>query len=535
MLPVVAVIRISRDTDDSSALQRQEVRLAEAAADRNYKIVGWVKDITVSGAVSLDKRPSLGKWLREPLVHLWKGLLVVSQDRITRDDLHWWAFVHWCLQHDKQIIILDDPTFDITTPTGRMIAAIKAGQAAAYREAVRQKRMDQMAWHRKENLWAGGRWPYGYRAVRVMHQGRPRWRLEIDPHTSAMVREAYDRLVNKGHSMLQIVEDWNARGILTSRDYQRQQQALAGREHVSTQVRGTPWSVTSLRVMLTRPTLMGYDTYKGEIRRSPDGLPIQVADPVLTPAEFEQLQRVLEQRGVHQRGRPNTKSPFRGIFWCMCGSMLYQATTKQRLVRSVRVYIYFRCAKGRQCPNYHSWSKNLLVDALGEMVLAVAGDLEVTEKTFVPGVDYSSEIAELESAIENLTGSLAKMTPGSAGAEAVMRAIEQHSAALEKLRSLPATPSRWEERGTGERFREFWARHEWPERSELLRKLGIRLYVAGSPKAPDFDLFLPDDLQERVTDALYGKLEPGFTDVMNKLADQAMAERRAIEKELRRR
>ncbi|MFG2560214.1 recombinase family protein [Streptomyces sp. NPDC048496] len=72
----------------SSALERQGLELSEAIVKGSHTVAGWVEDATVSGAVNLDQRPSLGKWLRAPLVHEWDALMVTTQDRISRDDMH---------------------------------------------------------------------------------------------------------------------------------------------------------------------------------------------------------------------------------------------------------------------------------------------------------------------------------------------------------------------------------------------------------------------------------------------------------------
>lgn len=537
ILRLIAVKRISRDTEQSSALDRQEVRLSAAIKKGGHELVAWVEDVTVSGAVNLWDRPALGKWLREPLIHLYDGIIVTEQDRLTRNDLHWWAFVGWCLEHDKQIIILDDPTFDITTPNGRMIASIKAAQAANYREAIRKKRLDQLQWFREERLWPGGKWPFGYRATRIQHMDKKRWRLVPDPVTAPLVREAYDRLVNKGHSMLQIVEDWNARGVLTGSDYQRYCNAKEGREGVRTEVKGHKWTVMTLRNILSSPTLLGYATHKGEVLRK-DGLPVQWADPILTPEEFDKLQQVISVRGKPFRNIGKRSSTLIGIVYCICGQrMHYGRSVKTRKSGKRWVFPYYQC-KSRSlsgsCPHARSWSAEFLKANLEEMFLAVAGDLEIVEKTFVPGVDRSKDIQQLREAIDNLTGNLSQMTPGSAGAQAIIKAIEQHSEALARLEALPVIPSRWEERGTGQTFREFWERNDWPARADLLRRLGVRLYVGGTKRAPDLDLFLPEDLQRRIVDVLSGTVDPGFVAQMGEAADAAIADRVRVELELQR-
>lgn len=240
-----------------------------------------MEDATVSGSINLDQRPSLGKWLREPLVHEWDALMVTTQDRISRDDMHWWTFVGWILDNDKHVLVLDDPSLNIHDEDGRMIAGIKATQAAKYRKAVQQKRLDQTKYYREQRLFPGGTWPFGYRAVRVHHNGSPRWRLAVDPVTGPLVREASDRIVNKGHSLGGIAKDWNSRGVLTALDYQRYVNGQEGRENVKTEVKGTKWATSTMTAVFTKPSLMGYAMHKGEVRKE-SGIPVIWAERLLT-------------------------------------------------------------------------------------------------------------------------------------------------------------------------------------------------------------------------------------------------------------
>ncbi|MFF0227066.1 recombinase family protein [Streptomyces sp. NPDC004629] len=89
---VLKVRRISRDTEDSSALLRQGEELDRAAEEGRCTVAGEVEDVCVSGVVNLDDRPKLGRWMNDPLWHEWDAIMVTSLDRITRDQHHWDRF-----------------------------------------------------------------------------------------------------------------------------------------------------------------------------------------------------------------------------------------------------------------------------------------------------------------------------------------------------------------------------------------------------------------------------------------------------------
>nr|WTB33740.1 recombinase family protein [Streptomyces sp. NBC_00830] len=512
---VLAVKRISRDTESSSALERQGLELSEAIVKGNHTLAGWVEDATVSGAVNLDQRPSLGKWLRVPLVHEWDALMVTTQDRISRDDMHWWSFIQWVLKTEKGILILDDPAFDIATPNGRMIAGIKAAQAANYRNNVKEKKLDQTRHYRDENLWGGGTWPFGYRAVAFTHNGVTRWRLEIDPVTGPLAQEAYDRVVNKGDSLGSIAKDWNSRRILTALDHMRNVNAQEGRIGVKTEVKGTKWNTTTMTAVFTKKSLMGYAMHKGEpiIRH---GLPVTWAAPLLTEDEWEKMQEVLTKRARGKGGPKRTATPLAGVVFCKCGEPLYSNTSRRKLKDgTVREYSYYLCRSwgrkdGARCDWVTSWQKSMIEEILTERFLSEVGDLEIMTRTYVPGVDKSGEIARIATALDNLTGNLTSLKPGSAAAQSVIRSMEEHESALETLRAMPVIPSRWLEEGTGVTYRQEWERADWTARGQLLRKTGIYLFMGGAPKAPHSHIFFPEDLSKRLSDARAGHVSPGL-------------------------
>jgi DNA invertase Pin-like site-specific DNA recombinase len=80
----------------------------------------------------------MGPWLTEEGREKWDVLAVTPQDRLSRDDLHFMAFVKNVLDWGKTLVVLNDPSFDISTETGRLIAYAKATQAAAELRKIRQ-------------------------------------------------------------------------------------------------------------------------------------------------------------------------------------------------------------------------------------------------------------------------------------------------------------------------------------------------------------------------------------------------------------
>ncbi|MET9277509.1 recombinase family protein [Streptomyces anthocyanicus] len=505
MKRVLAVQRISRDTEASSALTRQDEALTRAIRQGTYREVGRVVDATVSGAVHLDQRPILRRWLAEPLVHEWDVLMVTEQDRITRDDMHWWHFVDWILKNGKDVEVLDDPTFDIQSEDGRMLAGIKAAQAAKYRKAVQAKQLDRTQFFRENRLWNGGVWPFGYRAEVFSHLGERRKRLTVDPCTSRLVREAYDRLVHGEGTVYAVARDWNLRGVPSARDHQRREQNKDLPEQEHRPEKGTRWSVTPLRNILRSPALMGVMMHRSEPVLDAEGQPVVWAEPVLTSEEFAELQEVVltEQRTAESGPGKRWRTPLLGVVFCMCGRPMYVRHQKNHLADgTTAVLTYYQCrsvSEMNRCEAPSTWRAESLCAVVERDFLDQAGDRTEMKRTYVPGRDHTAAIAELRSALANLTVAIGTATAPAAVA-VLTRQMDEHARTITRLEAEPVVHARWKEEPTGAAYREQWrAVKDWESRAALLAKAGARFFCEGTHKSGSVHMYLPSASQRRVS------------------------------------
>ncbi|CAL9508202.1 recombinase family protein [Streptomyces sp. enrichment culture] len=501
MKRVLAVQRISRDTEASSALTRQDEALTVALRRAGYTEVARVVDATVSGAVNLDQRPSLRRWLAEPLVQEWDVLMVTEQDRITRDDMHWWQFVDWILKNGKDIEVLDDPAFDIRSEDGRLLAGVRAAQAAKYRKAVQSKQLDRTRFFRDNGLWNGGVWPFGYRAEVFTHLGEPRKRLVADPRTSELVREAFERIVHRGDTVYAVARDWNARGVPSARDHQRREQNKALPAHERRPEKGTRWSVTPLRNMLRSPALTGVMMHRSVPVLDAEGQPVVWAEAVLDPDEFAALQEALLTEPVKETPRRAgaRRTPLLGVVFCVCGRPLYVRDQKNRLADgTLRVLTYYQCrsiSEMARCDDPSVWRADRLCRTVERSFLEAAGHRTETRRTYVPGRSHGATIAELRQALTNLGIAIGRAA-SPAVVEALTRQMDEHARTLSSLEAEPAVPAHWVEEPTGDPYRERWsATPDWEARGTLLRRNGVRFYCEGTHRSGTVHMYLPTALR----------------------------------------
>ncbi|MHA6763340.1 recombinase family protein [Streptacidiphilus sp. PAMC 29251] len=265
--------RISHDTDESTSIERQLEKLHRGADERSLVVVDVVEDRTVSGAVDLKDRPSLGKWLTEEGRSQWDVLLVTTQDRLSRDDLHFAAFVGDMLRWGKQIIILDDPSLDLSTVDGRMIANIKAGMAAKELEKIKQRITDSRDFLRRKGRWGGGVPPFGYVGA-ARTDGTTEYKTLVqEPQYAELMRGMSER-IRGGISTQVLARELNAAGTLAWRDRLR---ILAGRE-----AKGTAWTPAVIQRIFKHPSCAGFLAYQGKIFEDESGQPVMITDePIL--------------------------------------------------------------------------------------------------------------------------------------------------------------------------------------------------------------------------------------------------------------
>src|SRR5262249_49344770 len=137
----------------------------------------------------------------------------------------------WAKEHEVALVSATE-TFDTSTPLGKAIATIIAVFAEMESAATAERVTGTHKYLRQVGRWAGGTPPYGYRAA----PNGNGWQLVIDDQAAGIVREAVRRVIAR-ESMLSVVKDFNARGILAPR--------------------GGAWNVQSLSLILRSPALLG--------------------------------------------------------------------------------------------------------------------------------------------------------------------------------------------------------------------------------------------------------------------------------------
>lgn len=454
---VLANIRLSRETDESTSPQRQRAGLTSWADSLGHTIIGWAEDLDVSGGQSPWDRPDLGKWLTDRPPADYDIIASTKIDRISRDLGDFVGLIDWANKRGKYVVAYMD-SVDTSTPTGELVAKVLAIFAEFERKTIAARNVDSRKLATSEGRYHGGLPPFGYKIDK--HPSGKGFILVPDETAVAILNEII-QWCRDGDSMNAICARLNERGVLTPTDYFRQSRGKP--------TKGNRWAPTSLRDIIGSKALLGISVTKDDkIIYGEDGLPLQKADPAILRQDWNDLQRYLET--VARPGRRTLKtSPLLGVVFCLkCGRPAYRVTT--------RTGEYYRCGAlvdGSKACAGRSFKGAALSEIVEKGLLEHVGDLEIMEEVYIPGESHSE-------ALQDATAAWDDLQEQSAGKpKAVQDLYQKKIAMLEEriaaLSELPESAPRTELRPTGRTYREAWGQADEQGRRKLLLSAGVRV------------------------------------------------------------
>lgn len=457
-LRVLGRLRLSVASDESTSIERQREVITAWAESNGHNLVGWAEDIDVSGSVDPFDTPQLGDWLnnRAPefdVLATWK------LDRLSRNSIRLTRLFGWCIDHDKTVVSTSE-SIDLSTPNGRLIAYVIGFLAEGELEAMRERQLASRRKLREAARWPGGKPPYGYR-ITDSPEGYGKV-LEIDPHAHRVVRRIVDALLD-GVPLARIANDLNRDGVVSPADHYR----VCNGEEDS----GSPWRTWPMKHLLLSPTLVGHAHLGGVTVRDDQGNPVLMAkEPLVTDDERELIAAELARAegAPRERGMP---AFLIGLARCWFCESLLTSTRLNKTLRGgeVKTYRYYRC------PN--NCTPLIPTEAAEEEfereLLGSLGDSDVTERVWVSGSSHEADLKAAVAAFDELSAAAGKMTSRTAS-ERLQRQLAALDARIAELETLPAREGHYENKPTGQTYREAWeSLTDLDDRRSLLKRIGV--------------------------------------------------------------
>lgn len=361
----------------------QQIKACRLFAERNgIKIVKVYEDRALTG--TNDKRPGFQQMIRDAKKADWNYVIVYTLDRFARDRYDSAVYKRQLKEAGVKVLSAMENISD--DPTGVLMESLLEGLAEYYSKELSRKIRRGMI-DNATKCMVNGSLPLGY--VRG-HDGR----YAVNEAEAEVVREIFQRIID-GQSMSSIIEDLNARCILTKK--------------------GKPWNKSSFNKLLSNERYVGVYEY-GNVR-IPGGVPSIIDQPT-----FDAVQLQLHNKAnPRQNSTPRRRRRDNGIYLLtgklFCGHCKSPMIGTSGKSQATDLYFYYTC-KGRRT-ELSCKKKNVRRDQIELFVATALRDAMLTDDAISALADAAvayqqaqqpnTELAALEARLTDINRSISNL------------------------------------------------------------------------------------------------------------------------------
>lgn len=318
MKRVAIYARLSKATEESVSIERQVESCTSYATARGWAVALVATDDGVSATKNKPEdrdgwRQILAAAEDVDVVLVWKV------DRLARSVLDFLHADEALQKSGAALAAVEDPV-DMSTAQGRAFATLLAVFGQMEADAIRARTTAARRHLTREGRVVGGDLPWFL--TKVPNPDGAGFVPRPIPERAAAVRDAADWILS-GVSLLEVCRRWDAAGLATA--------GKVKTDKDGNKPKPKPWSISSLRSVLTNPALYGATVVSTrdksgnrvpDVLRGADGLPkIDAARAILDRGTFLRLQEALNSRS---RGpRPSNLPLLYALATCAsCGSRM---------------------------------------------------------------------------------------------------------------------------------------------------------------------------------------------------------------------
>lgn len=326
----------------------QQIRACRLFAERHgIKIVQVYEDRALTG--TNDKRPGFQQMIHDAKLSSWSYVIVYTLDRFARDRYDSAVYKRQLKNCGVKVLSAMENISD--DPTGVLMESLLEGLAEYYSKELSRKVLRGHEDNARKCL-VNGRLPLGY--IRG-EDGR----YAIHEAEAEIVREIFHRVYN-GDSLFRIIEDLNARGILTKK--------------------GSKWNRSSFNSLLSNERYTGVYLYRD--LRIPGGIP-----QIVTQELFDAVQGILHQK-PNARKDPTGTTPQKrrreGGTYLLTGK-LFCGSCKKPMIgvsgtsHTSTPHFYYTC-KGRRDDHASCDKKNVRRDSIEAFIATTLRNTMLTDQ-----------------------------------------------------------------------------------------------------------------------------------------------------------
>lgn len=393
------------------------------------------------------------------------------------EDMH--ELAKWAREHKKLIVFAEGPGGRLEldfrnplNPMAQLMVTLFAFAAQMEAQSIRERVTSAQAAMRVMQLrWRGSCAPYGYVPAPLEGGG---WTLVKDPEAVKVIERIIKALV-EGETANSIALALNADDVLSPADHWSKYKS----RKVEKPAR---WSSVTVARILRTETLIGWKVSDDKPVRDSKGRPIMATrEPILTRAEFDAVQALLDTRSVENSVRRDTNALLFGIIHCSsCNGRMYLNAQESKPGQRPT----YRCGaspRGEVCEHPVNIRADWVDEYATHEFLRILGGLEIVTTRNIPGYDPQPEI---DATLVEYEAHRAERQ--NIKSKAAMNSWEQHRDALDtrlaELESREKVEPRTEEIRTRKTYAEKWVKAETAGRRKMLADAGAHLSIkAGTP------------------------------------------------------
>lgn len=317
----VLYARVSSDDQQERETIESQIEYAEKYCDlHQITLTDIYKDDGVSGhAHSLNERPEGMRLIEDAQSGKIKVVLIYNMKRLGRKAKFTLDAIYQLEQYGVTIRSMTEP-FDTSTPMGRFVITLLAGQAEFDRDTLIETMWHGANRHARLGKWLGGIVPFGYRVneERFLEVNEDPLPGKLDMSEAGIIRLMYHLIANEKMSTIKVADYFNSLRIPPSYVVHGRKVKKGKRKENTAGV----WSPSRIRNMIVNPTYKGIHEYGKRATRERELIVREVAS-IVSADTWERAQQTLKDNQI-EAFRNNTRFYLlRGIIKCGCCGLTY--------------------------------------------------------------------------------------------------------------------------------------------------------------------------------------------------------------------
>lgn len=324
---VVVYPRVSSDDQQERETIQSQIEFAIKYCElHGLNIIDWYKDDGISGTIPLHERPEGKRMLEDAKAGKIKTVLIYNMKRLGRKARVTLDAIYQLEEYGVTIKSMTEP-FDTSTPMGRFVITLLAGQAEFDRDTLLETLWHGANRHARRGKWLGGIVPYGYRvnAEGFLEVNEDPLPGNEDLSEAGVVRLIYHLIADQKMSTIKVADYLNDLKIPPS--YIVHKRKVKKGDHRGKRKENTAgiWRPGRVGQIIKNTTYKGLHEYGKRSKKEREIISREVAS-IVTEEIWDLAQQTLRDNQLEAVRNAKRQYLLRGLIKCNCCRLTYIGT-----------------------------------------------------------------------------------------------------------------------------------------------------------------------------------------------------------------